>query len=368
MPVFTRAEKVQKKLRMAITGPSGSGKTYSALAIASGLGAPIALIDTEKGGADFYADQFTFDRVQLESYAPTSYIKMLEAAEAERYPIVIIDSLSHEWMGEGGVLALVDKARGKGGNDFTAWRGPGDLHNKLIEAMLSSPFHLIVTLRSKMAYVLEEKNGKQVPKKLGLAPIQRDGLEYEMDVVGDLDLEHIMTVSKSRLHTVADMRIQCPGEVFGKHILGALTTGSDSASTVEVESQRRILLQEIRALYRDVIKPFEDDELYHAIFLHCFALAQPEQMKEQPVDVLQAGIGPYRDIVARLGTGTGKAEVLLSLEALPAKKREVPAGVNPRTGEDLRELPRYLLDTDDERVLAEQDAALAVQDGRKEDV
>lgn len=197
---FKPATREGTKLRMALYGPSGSGKTYTALNIACNIlpDARVAVIDTERGSARKYANLFKFDVLELRHYHPDKYVQAIQAAVQYGYDVLIIDSLSHAWMGAGGVLSIVDQ---KGGR-FDAWKDATPLHLKLIDAMLDAPIHLIATMRSKTEYVVEtiEQNGRQksVPRKLGLAPVQRDGMEYEFDVCGEIDPDSIMHISKSR--------------------------------------------------------------------------------------------------------------------------------------------------------------------------
>ena len=133
MSLFKKAVKSRSKLRLALIGPSGSGKTYSALAIAAGLGSNIAVIDTEHGSASKYADLFNFDVLELGSYSPEKYVEALKAAAAAGYDVVVIDSLSHAWMGKDGALEMVDRAaaRSKSGNSFGAWREVTPQHNEI---------------------------------------------------------------------------------------------------------------------------------------------------------------------------------------------------------------------------------------------
>ncbi len=148
--MFKKATKTQIKLRLALTGPSGSGKTFSSLALASHLGQRIAVIDTEHGSASRYADLFEFDVVELESFHPNRYVKAIVAAQQAGYDVVIIDSLSHAWMGKDGELELVDRAR----NSFAAWKDVRPLERALIDTMLSCKCHLIATMRSKTEWVV----------------------------------------------------------------------------------------------------------------------------------------------------------------------------------------------------------------------
>jgi len=204
--MFKKAAKSGIKVRLALSGASGSGKTFSALAIASELGKSIAVIDTEHGSASRYADRFDFDVCELTNHHPGQYIQAIEAAEQAGYEVIIIDSLSHAWFSE---LELAGKS-------FDGWKNVRPLERKLIVAMVGSPCHVIATMRSKTEYVMEEytaRDGKlkTAPKKIGTAPIQSSGIEYEFDVAGELNHEHILTISKSRCSELTDRTFLNPG-------------------------------------------------------------------------------------------------------------------------------------------------------------
>ncbi len=215
--MFKRAIKSQIKFRLAVIEISGGGKTYSALSIALHLGKSIALIDTEHGSASKYADLFNFDTCELTSFHPHNYIDAINAASLN-YDVLIIDGLSHAWMGKDGALEQVDRIakRSQSSNTFAAWRDVTPLHNHLVATMLSCRSHLIVTMRSKTDYVMEEyedKGKKKTrPVKVGLAPIQRDGLEYEFDVVGDMDKDNHLFITKSRCPVLSGQVIHKPGK------------------------------------------------------------------------------------------------------------------------------------------------------------
>lgn len=204
--MFRKATKSQIKIRLALSGASGSGKTFSALAIASKLGGSIAVIDTEHGSSSRYADRFDFDVCELANHHPGQYIAAIEAAERAGYEVIVIDSLSHAWFSE---LELA----GKG---FDGWKTVRPLERKLIDAMVGSKSHIIATMRSKTEWVMEEytaKDGrtKTAPKKIGTAPVQSPGIEYEFDVAGELNHEHILTISKSRCSELTDRTFLYPG-------------------------------------------------------------------------------------------------------------------------------------------------------------
>lgn len=221
MAMFKRATREQLKLRLALDGPSGAGKTYTALRFAFGLaeGGRVAVIDTEHRSASKYhgiapdGQPWEFDVCELQSYAPSTYTAVIQEAGREGFDVVVIDSLSHAWSGTGGALEIVDK---KGGNKFTnGWRDVTPMHNEMINAMLASPFHLIVTMRTKTEYVVEiDERGKSVPKRIGTKAVQREGMEYEFDIVGDMDLEHVLKISKSRCPEVDGAIVSCPDLAF----------------------------------------------------------------------------------------------------------------------------------------------------------
>jgi hypothetical protein len=213
--LFKKATKFESRLRFAIVGVSGSGKSYTSLAIATGLGGKVAAVDTEKGSLSKYADLFSFDVLELSSFHPQTYIDAIQVAENAGFDVLIIDSLSHAWMGKDGALELVDKAakRNQGGNSFSAWRDVTPLHTALIDAILGSKMHIIATMRSKTEYVLETgRNGKMTPRKVGMAAVQRDGMEYEFDVVGEINQEHELVITKTRCSALTDGIFAKPGK------------------------------------------------------------------------------------------------------------------------------------------------------------
>jgi hypothetical protein len=194
-----QAEKMKQKLRIGLEGPSGSGKTYSALLIATGLaektGDQICLIDTENRSASLYADDFDFKTIPFESpYDPESYIEAIELAESLGYGIIIVDSASHEWIGKGGILEILDRM----GSRATAWKELTPRHNKFVDKLLHSSSHLILTLRSKTEYDFSNEGGKLKVTKLGTKSQMRDGLDYEMTTVLKLNQENLATADKDR--------------------------------------------------------------------------------------------------------------------------------------------------------------------------
>ena len=213
---FRKAIKRDAKLRFAVCGPSGSGKTYTLLALAAELGGPIAVVDTEHGSASKYADIFEFDVLELDSYDPLRLIEIIDYAVANQYRVLVIDSLSHFWMGKDGELEKVDRAarRMQTPNGFAAWKQVTPIHNALIDKIISAPIHILTSMRAKTEWVLErdDRSGKTVPRKVGLAPVMRDGIEYEFDICGDLDQENTLLITKTRCPKLASGIFPKPGK------------------------------------------------------------------------------------------------------------------------------------------------------------
>lgn len=207
--LFEKVTRAKSKARIALTGPSGAGKTLSALYLAYGITGDwsrVALIDTEHERGRFYANRDDFNTGEF-LYAPMSapytpdkyidYVKSAAQAVGED-GVVIVDSFSHAWDNEGGVLSIKSEiAKMQGKNDYTAWDEAGKIQNNLVNTILSVPCHTIITMRAKMAYAMEiNDRGKTVPVKIGLAPVQRENTEYEFDMVFQLDRQHRASLSK----------------------------------------------------------------------------------------------------------------------------------------------------------------------------
>ena len=209
MANFELVSRKSSKARIAMTGPSGAGKTLSALYLAYGITGDwkkIALIDTEHERGRFYADRSDLGTEEFlyasltPPYSAERYIDFVNsAAEAVgKDGVVIVDSFSHAWDNEGGVLDYKSEvAKRAGKNDYTAWDEAGKVQNNLVNTILSTDCHIIITMRSKMAYAMEQNDrGKMVPVKLGLAPVQRENTEYEFDIVFQISRDHTAVCSK----------------------------------------------------------------------------------------------------------------------------------------------------------------------------
>jgi len=224
---FKKAERQKQKLRMALYGPSGSGKTWTALAMAKVLGSKIGVIDTERGSASLYVGKVAdFETNELATFAPGEYIKAMKEAAQAGFDVLVIDSLSHGWMGKGGLL---DQADAKGGR-FDAWKTLTPQQQDLVDSILAYPGHVIATMRAKTEYAVDKDDrGKTTVSKLGLAPIQKADLEYEFTIAGLMDQENTLHVTKSRCGDIVPVgaALRKPGADLALKILAWLDSGAE---------------------------------------------------------------------------------------------------------------------------------------------
>lgn len=215
--IIRKASRKKSRLRLGISGTSGSGKTMGALLLAYGITGDwdkIGLIDTEEGSGELYVGvtkhgvtigEFAYLRISRD-FSPVNYTNAVHAMEKAGIEVIIIDSLTHAWAGTEGLLDKQGKIAGKSGNSYTAWREVTPQHNALVQCMLQSPSHIIATMRSKVEYAMQDgDNGKKKIVKLGLAPVQREGMEYEFTVFFDIGSDSIATTSKDRTDLFSTM-------------------------------------------------------------------------------------------------------------------------------------------------------------------
>ncbi|MGI2905390.1 AAA family ATPase [Tolypothrix sp. VBCCA 56010] len=377
MSMFTKATKSAAKLRMSIDGISGSGKTYTALAVGSALakaaGGRLCVVDTENNSASKYADIFDFDGLNMRGpFDPRKLIEVMKAAERENYGALVIDSLSHFWAGPGGVLEIVDNAaaRSNSKNSFAAWREGTPVQNKLIEAIVQCQMHLICCMRSKAEYVTEkdERTGKVAPRKVGLAPVQRDQMEYEFDVVGSMNEQHQMVITKSRCPALDRAVIHLPGEYLATTLLGWLSDGepapvaprADAPAPVNAQAQATEKPESARTKLLKVLmiwgqcKLTEKEKLIDLSRKACLlAKIDPEStideaaatacllavnnaIKEEvkPADVLEDEL-PADDLPAKTGKKAAKkSPSVKQMNAAPKRPKNLPEYVEPRTIEE----------------------------------
>ena len=278
MMEFRKAERRKAKLRLGITGVAGSGKTYGALLVAFGLGGKIAMIDTENGSGDLYSALGDYDICSLSApFTVQKYIEAIKTAENAGYDIIIIDSLSHAWAGEGGLLDMQGKIADSGRkNSFAAWREVTPLHNKLIDTMLASKCHIIATMRSKTDYVqVENEKGRMEIRKVGLAPVQRDGMEYEFGVVFDLGINHIVNVSKDRT-SLFDGEVFKLSQETGQALKKWLDTGIDK--------------NRIKSLYDSYMDKYRDAEQVKDAMLRITGGKSSKDWTEEDFQKLEADL------------------------------------------------------------------------------
>jgi len=220
---FKKAQRQQRKLRLAIASPSGGGKTYSALRIAKGIieaeGGKIAFIDTENNSASLYSHIVEFDVCNIDPpYMIPDFSKAIDEAREAEYNVLIIDSSTHAWQQ---VLDVVDKLTKTSAskNSYFNWRQGTTIMERWMQKVLFYPGHVIFCMRSKTEYEIATIDGKKVPEKIGLAPIMRAGIEYEFDMMLDGNTDHYFKVTKSRFDRFSDMVIDKPNNKFGRELI-----------------------------------------------------------------------------------------------------------------------------------------------------
>ncbi|MCC5943099.1 MAG: AAA family ATPase [Balneolaceae bacterium] len=228
--MFNKATRKGNHIKLAITGPSGAGKTFSALRLARGLtpNGKIAVIDTENNSSSLYASDFDFEVASVEApFEISKLVNLTKYVLNGDYEVLIVDSASHFW---DGVLEYKNSLDKRGGNSFANWNTANEHYKLMLRAILFSKIHVIVCMRSKMEYVLQEnEKGKHVPQKVGMAPIMRDGVEYEFSCVLDLSMSHEAQASKDRTQLFKDKIFQIT-EQTGQQIKQWLEGQNDAHS------------------------------------------------------------------------------------------------------------------------------------------
>lgn len=216
---ISKAKKSLVRIKLGVGGISGSGKTMSSLLLAYGLvhadhpdwtdeqvWDKICVVDTENRSANLFVGERVsnvtvgeFCKIDITPpFAPQKYIDAVDEAQQAGMEFLIVDSLTHAWTGEGGLLEMQGNAAKRSGNSYTAWRDVTPLHNKLIDKILQCDMHVLVTARSKKEYAMEEENGKKKVVQKGMGIQFRDGLEYEVTTFFELDQSHTAQATKDR--------------------------------------------------------------------------------------------------------------------------------------------------------------------------
>lgn len=232
-----KASRKAVRLKIGVAGPSGSGKTYSSLLMAYGITqdwTKIAVIDTENGSASLYSHLGDYNTIEIASpFSPEKYIEAIKVCEKAGMHLVIIDSISQEWSGKGGCLDIHEQEtqKQKVQNSFTAWASVTPRHQAFIDAILQSPCHVITSVRSKTEYIMGERNGKQVPQKVGMQAVTRDGFEYELSLSFDIDTSNKASASKDRTGLFFGKPSFVITESTGKSLIEWANKGEDPLMT-----------------------------------------------------------------------------------------------------------------------------------------
>ena len=241
-----KSSKKQAKIKLALQGCAGSGKTYSALLLAYGLcndWSKIAVIDSENGSADLYANLGQYNVLPLQdNFTPEIYAEAIQVCEKAGMEVIIIDSISQCWDN------LLEYHANLPGNSFTNWQKITPRMNAFMQKILQSNSHIICTMRCKQDYVLNEKNGKMVPEKVGLKAVMRDGVDYEFTIVFDINMKHQALASKDRTSLfIGKPEFTITAET-GKQILDWCNDGV-SVDVIRQKIQRASTMEELTALY-----------------------------------------------------------------------------------------------------------------------
>lgn len=242
-----QSERKKAKIKMALQGSAGSGKTYSSLLLAQGLTngdfSKIAIIDTENGSADLYAHLGNYNVLTLTPpFTPDNYIKAIDVCEKAGIEVIIIDSISHCWD------YLLDYHSSLAGNSFTNWAKITPLQKAFTDKILQSDAHIIATMRTKQDYVLNQKDGKYIPEKVGLKAVQKDGLDYEFTIVFDVDIKHFAVSSKDRTGLFMGKPEFIINSATGRKILEWCNSGTNLQDAREKIKNTKSL-DELKVLY-----------------------------------------------------------------------------------------------------------------------
>lgn len=253
--LFQKAKREQVWLKVLLSGASGSGKSYSALKLATGIAkkcnSAIAYIGTEGSRNKYYANEFDYDLLELEDpFECEKYMQAIESAVDAGYKVLIIDSMSHEWKW------LNDVHDKMPGNSFTNWGRLKPRHHKFMDKVLTSPIHIIATARGKDDWVLEEKNGKQIPKKVGMGQQQDKDISYEYTVSLMIEQDsHIASADKDNTH-LFDGRFEVLTEKDGVNLYNWANQGEVPVAKTEspkYESATYSSEDELKSIKKEIV-------------------------------------------------------------------------------------------------------------------
>lgn len=244
-----KSERKQAKIKMALQGSSGSGKSLSSLLLAKGLTndnlAKVAVVDTENGSADLYAHLGNYNVLPLQPpYTPEKFIEAMEVCEKAGMECIILDSISHVWD------ELLDYHSKLPGNSFTNWNKVTPRQKAFIDKILQCNAHVIATMRTKQDYVLQQKDGKYVPEKVGLKAVQRDDVSYEFTIVFDIDIKHFAIASKDRTNLFSGKPEFMINTSTGKRILEWCTSPTKEED-VKQKIEECLSVSQLMELYKE---------------------------------------------------------------------------------------------------------------------
>lgn len=262
-----RAQRSKAYFKLGLSAPSGGGKTVGALLIAYGLlkgkypnlpddqiWEKIAIIDTENRSGELYVGSQiggtkigVYNAVSVDPpFTVDKYIRAMDLCEDSGMEVCIIDSTTHAWSGEGGLLEQQQAVASRTGNSYTAWRNITPLHNQFVNKMLQCPMHIIATVRSKQEYVQEKTDqGKSIVRKLGLEPEQRKGMEFEFTAFFEIDAQHTAFGSKDRTSIFDQQYFKITPDT-GKKLWDWLSTGVTTEAEVIAIQQPQKSINNVR--------------------------------------------------------------------------------------------------------------------------
>ena len=274
-----KSSKKQAKIKLALQGCAGSGKTYSALLLAYGLcndWSKIAVIDSENGSADLYANLGQYNVLPLQDkFTPETYVEAIKVCEDAAMEVIIIDSISQCWDN------LLEYHANLPGNSFTNWQKITPRMNQFMQTILQSSSHIICTMRCKQDYVLNEKNGKMVPEKVGLKAVMRDGVDYEFTIVFDINMKHQALASKDRTSLFIGLPEFTITAETGKKILEWCNDGVN-VDTIRQKIQEVSTIEGLTALYHQYPEWYQQ---LTADFMQRKAQLQTPQRDNQPISI-----------------------------------------------------------------------------------
>lgn len=232
----------QRPARILLDGPPGAGTTYTSLALATSIGNRVAVIDAQRGRSSVYASTFTFDTVPPLSYcSPDALITMLAHCADQGYDTVVVSQLSAFWASSGGVWEQVSRASKRGSSSagkWSAWDEVRPVERQMLDALLGYPGHVIATVRDKLEYVAEpDEYGRITRRIVGLAPVGRDGMEYDWDLVATMDHSHNLVVVRAPCEDLAGSVESQPGARFASRIRDWLDQGEPVQPPVDLAEE-----------------------------------------------------------------------------------------------------------------------------------